>query len=68
MDPGNPGGKDIISSSTNWSSKEDDLAPKLNGISGASFIQAPQINNYGTVNISYAIEVPKGRAGIQPGV
>ncbi|MFC1669388.1 SpvB/TcaC N-terminal domain-containing protein [Spirochaetota bacterium] len=65
---GAPSGKDVISSSTNRSSKEDELGPKLNGISGASFVQAPQINNYGTVSLSYAIDVPGGRAGMQPGV
>ena len=66
--PGAPSGNDAVSTSTNRSGKERDTAPKLSGLAGAAFVQAPQINNYGTVSLSYPIQVAPGRAGMQPGV
>ena len=66
--PGSPSGNDAISSSTNRSSKENETTPKLNALAGAGFVQVPEINNYGTVNLSYPIDVPGGRAGLQPGI
>ncbi len=59
---------DVISASTNRSDKDEEKAPKLNAYEGAAFVKPPQINNYGTVTLSYAIDVPPGRAGVQPGV
>ena len=67
-DPGTPSGRDAVSSSTNWSHKADELAPKLNPLAGSAFIKPPEITNYGSVGLSYPIEVPPGRNGIQPGV
>ncbi len=65
---GVPSGKDAISSSTNYSGKENDLSPRLNAYAGAAFIKPPVINNYGTVSLNYSIDVPVGRAGLQPSV
>jgi hypothetical protein len=61
-------GSDAISSSTNQSDKDEIKAPKLNAYEGAAFVKPPQINNYGTVTLSYQIDTPVGRAGMQPGV
>ncbi len=61
-------GNDALSSSTNHSSKEEILQPKLDPLAGAAFIRSPQINNYGTVTLSYQMETLPGRAGMQPAV
>ena len=61
-------GFDAISSTTNQSDKDEISAPKLNAYEGTAFVKPPQINNYGTVALSYAVDVPPGRNGIQPGV
>ncbi len=63
-----PSGTDTFSASTNRSDKEGETTPKLDPLSGAGYIKPPQINNYGTVNLSYPVDVPQGRAGIQPSV
>ena len=65
---GAPAGNDVISSSTNMSGKENETEPKLSAYAGAAFVQAPQINNYGSVSLAYEIVVPPGRAGMQPGL
>ena len=64
--PGAPSGTDAISSSTNRSSKEGDIGAKLDPLMGADFIAPPQVNNYGSVSMSYPMAVPSGRAGMQP--
>ncbi|MBP7737018.1 MAG: hypothetical protein KA369_13655 [Spirochaetes bacterium] len=61
-------GDDALSATTNMSDKDDIKAPKLNAYEGAAYVRPPQINNYGTVNLAYAIEVPPGRKGVQPSV
>ncbi len=61
-------GNDAFSSSTNHSSKEDILQPKLDSLAGSVFIKRPQIDNYGTVALNYPMEILPGRAGMQPGV
>ena len=61
-----PSGEDALSASTNHSSKEEIMAPKLDPLAGAAFVRPPQVGNYGTVNLSYPMEVPAGRAGMQP--
>gem|GEM_PF-834735 len=66
--PGDPSGTDAISSSTNQSGRENETAPKLNPLAGAAYVQPPQINNYGTVNLGYTMDTPGGRAGMQPQV
>src|SRR4030042_6983006 len=63
-----PSGDDAISASTNQSDKDQEKAPKLNAYEGAAFVKPPQINNYGTVTLSYTVDVPPGRNGMQPGV
>lgn len=66
--PEAPVGADLVSSSTNMSSKQDETSPKLSPYAGAAFVQAPQINNYGSVSLAYQMEIPQGRAGLQPSV
>ncbi len=66
--PGSPSGNDVISSTTNHSDKQNETAPKLNPLAGAGYIKAPQINNYGTVTLSYPLDAPAGRAGLGPSV
>ncbi|MCG8687715.1 MAG: hypothetical protein MI892_22755, partial [Desulfobacterales bacterium] len=63
-----PSGNDAISGSTNMSDKKAETEPKLNAYEGAGFIKPPVINNYGTVSLSYSIDVPGGRSGVQPAV
>jgi RHS repeat-associated protein len=63
-----PSGDDVISASTNRSDKDQEKAPKLNAYEGAAFVRPPQINNFGIVALSYMIDVPPGRHGMQPGV
>lgn len=57
---GEPSGNDSVSASTNMSGKEEGTSPKLDPLSGTVQIPAPQIGNYGTVNLSYQI----GRAHV----
>ncbi len=66
--PGGPGpeGSDPVSSSTNHSSKLADPESRANPFAGAAYIRPPQPNNYGAVSLSYPIEIPPGRAGVQP--
>jgi RHS repeat-associated protein len=59
--PGAPSGNDAINSSTNRSGTSGDEASSPNGLSGAAYIKPPEINNYGSVNLSYQIDVPQGR-------
>jgi len=66
--PPNPVGNDALSTSTNYSRKIDDPGSKANGTAGAAFVQPPNVNNYGTVNLGYPVETPAGRAGLQPQV
>ncbi|MGL4370198.1 MAG: SpvB/TcaC N-terminal domain-containing protein, partial [Spirochaetota bacterium] len=65
---GDPSGTDALSASTNFSGKEGETAPKLDPLAGSVYIPAPQPGNYGTVNLSYPIQLPGGRAGMQPSV
>jgi len=62
------GSNDALSSSTNYSSKIDDPRAKAKGTASTSYIKPPQINNYGTVNLGYPVEIPSGRAGLMPQV
>lgn len=61
-------GNDALSATTNQSDKDEDQSPKLDPLSGTAFVKPPQINNYGTVTLSYPVDVPPGRHGIQPSV
>ncbi|HNW28542.1 MAG TPA: SpvB/TcaC N-terminal domain-containing protein, partial [Spirochaetota bacterium] len=61
-------GNDAFSSSTNHSSKENILQPKLDSLAGSAFVRPPQINNYGTVALNYPMDTLPGRAGMQPSV
>ena len=65
---GETSGNDALSASTNQSDKDEEQAPKLDPLSGAAFVKPPQINNFGTVTLSYAVDVPAGRKGMQPAV
>ena len=38
----------------------------VNPLDGITLIQPPTANNNGTANISYPLEIPQGRAGMQP--
>jgi RHS repeat-associated protein len=60
--PGEPSGRDVLSSSTNMSGKEEDTSPKLDPLSGAVYLPPPQIGNYGSVSFSYPLSVPASRA------
>jgi len=66
--PGAPSGNDALSSSTNFSGKENVTTPKLSAYAGAAFVKPPSINNYGSVSFSYAMVTPQGRAGMQPSI
>jgi hypothetical protein len=63
---GEPSGNDALSSSTNFSQKIFDPHSKADPLSGAAFIPPAQVNNYGAVSFSYKLDVPKGRAGVEP--
>ena len=63
---GEPSGNDALSSSTNFSQKIFDPRSKADPLSGAAFIPPAQVNNFGAVSFSYKLEVPKGRAGVEP--
>jgi len=63
-----PDGDDALSATTNMSDRDDIKTPKLNAYEGAVYVKPPQINNYGTVSLAYAIDVPPGRRGMQPSV
>ncbi|EMJ99749.1 insecticide toxin TcdB middle/N-terminal domain protein, partial [Leptospira sp. B5-022] len=61
-----PEGSDLFSISTNYSEAIDDPETKADALSGASFIAPPEPNNFGAVSLNYPIQVPAGRAGVQP--
>ena len=63
---GGPVGYDALSSSTNFSSDLFDPSQKADALAGAAFVAPPNISNYGAVSFSYPIEIPAGRAGMQP--
>lgn len=63
---GEASGKDAQSGSTNFSEKLFDPSQKADPLAGAGYIQIPQMNNYGGVSFSYPIEIPRGRAGLEP--
>jgi len=63
-----PVGQDVVSSTTNHSSKARETDAKINALAGAVYIEPPQIRNYGAVSMSYPVEVPVGRGGIQPSI
>ena len=42
--------------------------PDVNPLQGIPMITAPTANNRGTAELSYPIEIPKGRNGIQPNI
>jgi RHS repeat-associated protein len=65
---GESSGNDAMSSSTNRSEKEAELAPQLNPLAGAGYVSPPDIGNYGTVGLAYPVDVPGGRAGMAPRV
>ena len=66
--PGGPGpeGADPISSSTNFSRKLEDPESRANPFAGAAYVRPPQANNFGAISLSYPMEIPPGRAGVQP--
>ncbi len=55
-----------LSSSTNHSGGDGLRMPAPDATSGAAFIRPPAISNYGSVDISYQVEIAPGRAGLQP--
>jgi len=59
-------GSDALSSSTNYAQKAFDPKQKADPLAGAAYIPVPQMNNYGGLNFSYKIDVPEGRAGVEP--
>jgi RHS repeat-associated protein len=59
-------GADAMSSSTNFSQKAFDPKQKADPLSGAAYIPVPQMNNYGGVGFSYKLDIPAGRAGVDP--
>ncbi len=61
-----PDGDDALSATTNMSDRDEIKAPKLNAYEGAAYVKPPQVNNYGTVSLAYAVDVPPGRRGMQP--
>ncbi|GBF40173.1 SpvB/TcaC N-terminal domain-containing protein [Leptospira johnsonii] len=61
-----PEGSDLFSISTNYSQAIDDPATKADALSGAAFIAPPEANHFGAVSLNYPIQIPPGRAGIQP--
>ncbi|WP_082270510.1 SpvB/TcaC N-terminal domain-containing protein [Leptospira interrogans] len=61
-----PEGSDLFSISTNYSSAIDDPDTKAEPHAGAAFIAPPEPGHYGTVNLTYPIHTPAGRAGIEP--
>lgn len=63
---GEPAGGDAQSSSTNFSQKLFDPSQKADPLAGAGYIPIPQMTNYGGVSFSYPLEIPKGRAGVEP--
>lgn len=42
--------------------------PDVNPLQGIPMIAAPQANNRGTAELTYPIEIPKGRGGLQPNI
>ncbi|WP_235592866.1 SpvB/TcaC N-terminal domain-containing protein [Leptospira interrogans] len=61
-----PEGSDLFSISTNYSSAIDDPDTKAEPHAGAAFIAPPELGHYGTVNLTYPIHTPSGRAGVEP--
>ncbi|WP_406600534.1 SpvB/TcaC N-terminal domain-containing protein [Leptospira sanjuanensis] len=61
-----PEGSDLFSISTNYSSAIDDPSTKADPLEGAVFIAPPEPNHFGGVSLSYPIETPSGRAGVEP--
>ncbi|UML79774.1 SpvB/TcaC N-terminal domain-containing protein [Leptospira kirschneri] len=61
-----PEGSDLFSISTNYSQAIDDPDTKAEPLAGAAFIAPPDVGHYGTVNLSYPIVTPSGRAGVEP--
>lgn len=70
-DPANaptPEGSDLFSISTNYSEAVDDPDTKADPLAAAGFVAPPQPNHYGSLGFSYPMDVPAGRAGMQPNV
>ncbi len=63
-----PEGSDLFSISTNYSAAVDDPETKADPLAGTAYVAPPQPNHYGTLSFSYPVEVPAGRAGVQPGI
>ena len=42
--------------------------PDINPMQGIPMIEAPTVNNKGTAELTYPIELPKGRQGMQPNI
>ncbi|WP_232422267.1 SpvB/TcaC N-terminal domain-containing protein [Leptospira interrogans] len=61
-----PEGSDLFSISTNYSAAIDDPDTKAEPHAGAAFIAPPEPGHYGTVNLTYPIHTPAGRAGVEP--
>ncbi|MCL8267601.1 hypothetical protein M9Y82_13335 [Leptospira weilii] len=61
-----PEGSDLFSISTNYSQAIDDPETKANPLAGAAFIAPPEMSHYGNVSLSYPIQTPAGRSGVEP--
>ncbi|WP_425324577.1 SpvB/TcaC N-terminal domain-containing protein [Leptospira wolffii] len=63
-----PEGSDLFSISTNYSEAINDPDTKGDPLAGAMFIAPPEPNHFGAVSLSYPIDLPDGRAGVQPSI
>ncbi|WP_412758400.1 GH-E family nuclease [Leptospira cinconiae] len=61
-----PEGSDLFSISTNYSGEVDDPEGKADPLDSAVFIPPPEPNSFGTISLSYDLDIPEGRAGMEP--
>ncbi|EMY11969.1 virulence plasmid 65kDa B domain protein, partial [Leptospira weilii str. Ecochallenge] len=61
-----PEGSDLFSISTNYSQAIDNPETKADPLAGAGFIAPPEMSHYGNVSLSYPIQTPAGRSGVEP--
>ncbi|WP_244265096.1 SpvB/TcaC N-terminal domain-containing protein [Leptospira alexanderi] len=61
-----PEGSDLFSISTNYSQAIDDPETKADPLAGAGFIAPPEMGHYGNVSLTYPIQTPAGRSGVEP--
>uniref|UniRef100_UPI000AF22F11 SpvB/TcaC N-terminal domain-containing protein n=1 Tax=Leptospira interrogans TaxID=173 RepID=UPI000AF22F11 len=61
-----PEGSDLFSISTNYAQAIDDPETKAEPVAGASFVAPPEPNHYGNISLTYPIQTPAGRAGVEP--